>query len=113
MGSMMKHVLLIRNLNEEIAPEAYSLPPCKALRHARMLQWTSGGRTTGTGTGTGTQRHLHHLRQHGHGPVSWTWSNLGMNIYSVTQSRCHDSLSDKTDAKRIMRGKIYALETLL
>ena len=53
MGSMMKHVLLIRNLNEEIAPEAYSLPQCKALRRARMLQRTSGAGQPERGRGPG------------------------------------------------------------
>ena len=53
MGSVMKHVLLIRNLNEEIAPEAYSLPPCKALRRARVLQRTSGAGQLEQGRGPG------------------------------------------------------------
>ena len=53
MGSMMKHVLLIRNLNEEIAPEAYSLPPCKALWSARVLQRTSGAGQLEQGRGPG------------------------------------------------------------
>jgi hypothetical protein len=53
MGSMMKHVLLIRNLNEEIAPEAYSLPPCKAHRRARVLQRTSGAGQLEQGRGPG------------------------------------------------------------
>jgi hypothetical protein len=50
---MMKHVLLIRNLNEEIAPEAYSFPQCKALRRARVLQRTSGAGQLEQGRGPG------------------------------------------------------------
>ena len=50
---MMKHVLLIRNLNEEIAPEAYSLPQRKALRRARVLQRTSGAGQPERGRGPG------------------------------------------------------------
>ena len=82
MGSVMKHVLLIRNLNEEIAPEAYSLPPCKALWCARVLQRTSGAGQLEQGRGPGLNAISTPRPYMGRAPVTGP-EQFGMNIYSV------------------------------
>jgi hypothetical protein len=85
---MMKHVLLIRNLNEEIAPEAYSLPPCKALRRARVLQRTSGAGWREQGRGLLLNANSTTCTAMGSlaGPHASGPERFRMNIYNVTEA---------------------------
>ena len=92
----------------KIAPEAYTKHSMQSTPALSDASADLGGRAAGTGTRTRARRLLYHLRQHWQGPWSWTRSNFGMNIYSVTQSRCHDSLTDKKFAPARACGGRYA-----